>query len=181
MLRNTLSVISLCVLFAGCASHNAQSVAYDPVNDARIRVYFGVTTKFFFNSTCETKARPLRFGYSGTWVSKPRLLNLANTTIGMPVPEDAYRYYDEYVIKANQPLTISVHRLTGIHANIPEHDAGTFIPQAGRDYEVFASKATGFFRLNVRKLSVVDEHVNAEVVDVKGVRECQGASTPQSD
>ncbi|WP_081055045.1 hypothetical protein [Burkholderia diffusa] len=176
MLRNTLSVISLCVLFAGCASHNTQSVAYDPVNDARIRVYFGVTTKLFFNSTCETTARPLRFGYSGTWVSKPRLLNLANTTIGMPVPEDAYRYYDEYVIKAGQPLTISIHRLTGIHANIPEHDSGTFVPQAGKDYEAFPVLRSGYFRLNVRRLIVEDDRVQTEPLDTKSAPLCDNTA-----
>ncbi|WP_080436363.1 hypothetical protein [Burkholderia ubonensis] len=181
MLRNTLSVISLCVLFAGCASHNTQSIAYDPANDARIRVYFGVTTKLFFNSACETKARPLRFGYSGTWVSKPRLLNLANTTIGMPVPEDAYRYYDEYVIKAGQPLTVSIHRLTGIYTNIPEHDAGTFIPQVGKDYEVFASNSTGFFRLNVRRVILEDNRVRTEPVDARHAEPCRGDSAPTAE
>ncbi|WP_081085038.1 hypothetical protein [Burkholderia territorii] len=181
MLRIMLSAAGLCVLFVGCASRPAQHVTYDPANDARIRVYFGVTTKFFFDSSCETKVRPLHFGYSGTWVSKPRLLNLANTTIGMPVPEDAYRYYDEYVIKAGHPLTVSIHRLTGIYANIPEHDAGTFTPEAGKDYEVFASSATGLFRLNVRTVILEDNRVRTEPVDARHAEPCRGDSEPTAN
>ncbi|MPV67672.1 hypothetical protein [Burkholderia sp. BE17] len=178
MLRNTLSALGLCVLFAGCASHKVQSVAYDPASDARIRVYFGTDTHFYFNTECEPKKHAFSFANRGMWVARPRMLNLANTTIGMPVPEDAYRYYDEYVIKANEPLTITLDtggtsQTGGVVFSTPrEHAAGTFVPQAGKDYEAFAVRRSGYFRLNVRRLIVDGERVRTEPVAVPAAREC---------
>ena len=178
LIRNALSVLGLCVFFAGCASHNAQGVAYDPANDARIRVYFGTDTHFYFNTSCEPKKHALSFANRGMWVAKPRMLNLANTTIGMPVPEDAYRYYDEYVIKANEPLTITLDtggtsQTGGVVFSTPrEHAAGSFVPQAGKDYEAFAVHSSGYLRLNVRRLIVTGDHVGTEPVTVRAAREC---------
>lgn len=92
-------IVSICLLLTACAHQKTQpDVQYDPATDARVRVYFGVATKFFFNTTCYPK-------HGGKAVTKPRVFNLANTTIGMPVPADAERYYDEYVVKGGQPLT----------------------------------------------------------------------------
>ncbi|KUY83336.1 hypothetical protein [Burkholderia sp. RF4-BP95] len=182
MLRNALSVLGLCVLFAGCASHSAQSVAYDPANDARIRVYFGTDTHFYFNTSCEPKKHAFDFASRGTAVAKPRLLNLANTTIGMPVPEDAYRYYDEYVVKANEPLTITLDtggtsQTGGVVFSTPrEHAAGTFVPQAGKDYEAFAIHPSGYLRLEIRRLIVEDDRVRTESIGVKHAPLCEDAA-----
>ncbi|MDR6503514.1 hypothetical protein J2785_006707 [Burkholderia ambifaria] len=184
MFKNTLMAVALGTLLAGCASQNTHSAAYDPATDARIRVYFGASTHFFFNTTCEPKKGVLGFGGGGMAVAKPRTLHLANTTIGMPVPEDAYRYYDEYVIKANEPLTISVEYggdslpdFNGFIFRSPfQHIARTFVPQAGKDYEAFASNASNSLQLNVRRLSVVGEHVQTEPVSIKAAPKCQDVS-----
>lgn len=80
-------IVSICLLLTACAHQKTQpDVQYDPATDARVRVYFGVATKFFFNTTCYPK-------HGGKAATKPRVFNLANTTIGMPVPADAERYY----------------------------------------------------------------------------------------
>ncbi|WP_080424627.1 hypothetical protein [Burkholderia ubonensis] len=185
MFRNALLMLALFAFFAGCASHNTQSVAYDPANDARIRVYFGTDTHFYFNTACEPKKHAFSFANRGMWVAKPRMLNLANTTIGMPVPADAYRYYDEYVIKANEPLTITLDtggtsQNGGVVFSTPrEHVAGTFVPAAGRDYEAFAVRPSGRLRLNVRRLIVEDNRVQTESMDVKSAPSCED-SMPSS-
>ncbi|WP_334042075.1 hypothetical protein [Burkholderia ambifaria] len=155
-----------------------QNVTYDPANDARIRVYFGTDTHFYFNTSCEPKKHAFSSANRGMWVARPRMLNLANTTIGMPVPDDAYRYYDEYVIKADEPLTITLDtggtsQTGGVVFSTPrEHAAGTFVPQAGKDYEAFAVRRSGYFRLNVRRLIVDGERVRTEPVAAPEAREC---------
>ncbi|MEN8513235.1 hypothetical protein [Burkholderia sp. RS02] len=184
MFKNTLMAVALGTLLAGCASQNTHSAAYDPATDARIRVYFGASTRFFFNTACEPKKGVLGFGGGGMAVAKPRTLHLANTTIGMPVPVDAYRYYDEYVIKANEPLTISVEYggdslpdFNGfVFRSRFQHIARTFVPLAGKDYEAFASNASNSLQLNVRRLSVVGEHVQTEPVGIKAAPKCQDVS-----
>ena len=94
--------------------------------------------------------------------------NLANTTIGMPVPADADRYYDEYVVKADQPLTASF--TVGGRQQVGEliidqriESSGlTFIPQPGGDYEIVPVQEKSVIRFLVRRLHVRDGVVSAE-------------------
>ena len=112
-------------------------------------------------------------------VAKPRKFHLSNTTVGMPVPEDAYKYYDEYIIKADQPLTITMDKggwsqnngfvVTTAH----EHAAGTFVPQAGADYEVFDYADQGFFRIGIRQLRVDGQRVVAKPMQFAATPMCQ--------
>jgi len=80
------------LLATGCASQSPASGNYDPVSEARVRVYFGATTHFYFNTRCEPKKGLPGFGDSGMAVAMPRLRHLANTAIGMPVPVDTYTH-----------------------------------------------------------------------------------------
>ncbi|OJA51094.1 hypothetical protein [Burkholderia ubonensis] len=187
MARKILMVLALGVVLTGCASQSVENTAYDPTTDARIRVYFGTTTHFYFNTACEPKNGVLGFGRSGMAVAKPRMLHLANTTIGMPVPDDAYRYYDEYVIKANEPLTIALDKggwsqVNGfVTTEMLQHVARTFVPQPGTDYEAFASnRSSSGLDLTVRKLSVIDAHVRTELVNARAAQKCRdmGVDTP---
>jgi len=168
------------VLLMGCALRGTSANStYDPATDARIRVYFGVSTHFYFNTECEPKHGSIGHGGGSTEVAKPRVLHLANTTIGMPLPQDAYKYYDEYVIKANQPLTITLDSGGWSQNNgfvvteTRRHAAGTFAPQAGVDYEAFAQDEHGYLRLAVRRLRVEDQSVQVEMLNIKGAPQCQ--------
>ncbi|CAE6864735.1 hypothetical protein R75465_07878 [Paraburkholderia aspalathi] len=165
----------------GCVHQiSPQSVTYDPVTDARIRVYFGVLTHFYFNTACEPQRGALGYGGGGGMaVAKPRMLHLANTTIGMPVPEDAYRYYDEYVVKADQPLTITLDtggwsQVNGfVITETRQHVAGSFVPRPGMDYEAFPGGDNGSLRLTVRQLLLEDERVQTEPVTLDSAPRCQ--------
>ncbi|MBK3824286.1 hypothetical protein [Paraburkholderia aspalathi] len=146
-----------------------KSTPYNPQTDARVRVYFGVSTHFYFNTACEPQRGALGYGGGGGMaVAKPRMLHLANTTIGMPVPEDAYRYYDEYVVKADQPLTITLDtggwsQVNGfVITETRQHVAGSFVPRPGMDYEAFPGGNKGSLRLTVRQLRLEDERVQTE-------------------
>jgi hypothetical protein len=176
----TLAVL-ICVSMTGCVHQiPPQSVAYDPGTDARIRVYFGVSTHFYFNTACEPQRGALGYGGGGGMaVAKPRMLHLANTTIGMPVPEDAYRYYDEYVVKADQPLTITLDtggwsQVNGfVITETRQHVAGSFVPRPGMDYEAFPGGDKGSLRLTVRQLRLEDERVQTEPMTVDPAPRCQ--------
>lgn len=165
----------------GCVHQTSpQASAYDPTTDARIRVYFGVSTHFYFNTACEPRRGALGYGGGGGLaVAKPRNLNLANTTIGMPVPEDAYRYYDEYVIKANQPMTITLDtgrwsQVNGfVITETRRHVAGSFMPRPGVDYEAFSRGDKGGLELTIRQLRLEDERVQTERVTVDYAPRCQ--------
>ena len=171
-------VLLLSLSMAGCATQVPASSAYNSANDARIRVYFGTTTNFYFNTRCEPKKGLPGFGDNGVAVAKPRLLNLSNTTIGMPIPSDAYKYYDEYVVKANQPLLITLDTggssQTGavIFSTPRQHVAGVFVPQPGRDYEAFAAAETTRLRLTVRELHVKDGQVSSELIPFEKPPQC---------
>ncbi|ORC51231.1 hypothetical protein B2G74_00170 [Burkholderia sp. A27] len=181
MRKNVVSVAVLAAALAGCASDNVKKVAYDPATDARIRVYFGVSTHFYFNIACEPKRGSLGYGGGGGMaVAKPRKLHLGNNVIGMPVPDDAYRYYDEYVVKANQPLTITADVggrrddgiLVWVTAN--QHAARMFVPQPGRDYEMYPGNPQGRLELNVRQLNVTDGQIRTQPVRVDSAPLCAG-------
>jgi len=166
-------VVSICALLAACAHQKTQpDVQFDPATDARVRVYFGVATKFFFNTTCYPK-------HGGKAVTKPRVFNLANTTIGMPVPADAERYYDEYVVKGGQPLTTSFsvggRQEVGAVVLSTAYDsrAWTFVPQAGADYEIVPVQEKLRIRFLVRRLSLKDGIVSTEPEPFTSAPRCE--------
>lgn len=180
MNRRAILAASFCISLMGCAHQpSSQNEIYDRTIDARIRVYFGVSTHFYFNAACEPRNASYGYGAGGgIAVAKPRMFHLANTTTGMPVPEDAYRYYDEYVIKANQPLTITLD--TGgwsqnggfVITQARRHATGTFVPQPGADYEAFADGENGGLGLVVRRLRADDSRVQTERMTVQPAPLC---------
>ncbi|WP_199032046.1 hypothetical protein [Ralstonia sp. ASV6] len=152
MTKTTGLALLICLLLTACA-HQQQEVRSNPDTNARVRVYFGAATNFYFNTTCLPKR-------GGTPVAAPRMLNLANTTIGMPVPRDAYRYYDEYVVRAKEPLSVSVttggqQRFGAItYASKLIETAWMFVPEAEADYEVIPVEEGGIQSLALRRLHV---------------------------
>src|SRR5262249_5209735 len=136
MKRNALlpviAIASLAVL-SGCASSSRQAAAtYHPETEARVRVYWGATTEFFFNTNCVPTRNAKRIT-----VSRPGLSSVTNKTVGMPVPPDAYRYFHEYIVPAEQPLTVRARIVSVTEYGKWEHiekfdqEASTFVPQHG--------------------------------------------------
>lgn len=140
-------VVFLIVLIYGCSSQPTHS-PYDPLTQARIRVYKGPLVHI---SGVETDSK---YYYSASAPALP------NRTIGMPIPKNAdhdllssfagnfgYFPYREYVVPANKPLTIvskSVGSNTSTIGNVVIQGTPLllcrqteirFIPQAGKDYD----------------------------------------------
>ena len=139
--------VSLLVLLCGCSSQPTHS-PYDPLTQARIRIYKGPLVHI---SGVETDSK---YYYSASAPSLP------NRTIGMPVPKNAdhdllsslagnfgYVPYREYFVPANKELAIvskSVGSNTSSIGNVViqgeplllcRQTEIRFIPQAGKDYD----------------------------------------------
>ncbi len=156
--RLTSALVMLAL--AGCATQGGTHATYDPAKDARIRAYWGPVVYFHFNRGCRPP-ESLLAGYPDTIVAtKPGLSALVNKTVGMPVPDDAAKYFHEYVVPAGKPITITSRAnyqdLRGgkpVRVSDPPV-SGTFVPTAGHDYEVWGSAGSAYDRLTLRELHV---------------------------
>lgn len=185
-MRKMAGVLLACGVLAGCASTGAhRSGAYDPATEARIRVYLGAYSHFYFNTTCEPNDSWLLKGPPGMDVAVPGFTRAlaGNTTIGMPLPDDAYKYYDEYVVNANQPLTMTFQiggqriidmgavGTTTISQRV-DHVARSFVPQPGLDYEVFPYEAKWGLETKLRQLHVNGKQVSTTDVELARASRC---------
>lgn len=166
------------VLLAACATSGDER-AYHPETDARVRVYWGPVVYFHFDTACVPVGNaPERKGKT-LLVSKPGLSALRNKTVGMPLPPDAGRYYKEYVVPANQPLTItarfSSQSVMGntMYVSTTPDGAGTFVPAAGRDYEVLVDGSANTPQVQVRQLHDGGGAVTTTPVAVSSAPECR--------
>lgn len=169
----------LAMLLASCAgSGGERSTVYYPESEARARVYWGAVVYFHYDTACVPKEN--LFGYSGDsmLVSKPGLSSLTNKTIGMSVPADAGRYYHEYLVPAGRPLTISARistrtlRGAKTYVETSPVGAGTFVPQPGLDYEIFADDGGWRPQVRVRQLSQGAGGVSTTPVAISAASPC---------
>ena len=175
LVRPTLACAIASLILTGCASSNLRTPdSYQPEHEARIRVYWGATVKFYFDAACIPKkgAQPLV-------VSQPGLSALENKTIGMPVPPDADRYYHEYFVPADKPLTIRAQitklGLFNGKRSIETTRPGfaTFVPQRGQDYELRIDDAYGAARITARHLYATDTNPMTEPLELARSGVCE--------
>lgn len=186
-MRKIAGALLVCGVLAGCAGSGAKrGGVYDPATQARIRVYLGAYSHFYFNTTCEPADNWFAKGAPGIDVAVPGFTRAfaGNETIGMPVPADAYKYYDEYVIKAGQPLTITFRvggdrvvdlgmaGKTTISQRV-QHIARSFVPLPGNDYEVFPYDAAWGLEAKLRQLHVEGSRVSTTDVQLAAAQRCR--------
>lgn len=176
IVSRSLPLLTASLLLAACASPSSQSVSYRPEIDARIRVYWSSTVYFHFNATCVPKQSTFGgFPESSILVSKVGLSAIENKSIGMPLPSDAARYYREYVVPAGQPLTVSAQttKVETIYAKpywvTYAPGAGTFVPQAGQDYEIIVVNS----RVYARHLLADSSGVTTEPMSITKASSCE--------
>lgn len=139
-----------------------------------MRVYWGATVDFFFNTNCVPTHDAKRIT-----ASRPGLSSLTNKTVGMPVPSDAGRYFHEYIVPAEQPLTVRalVVSETMINATryreISPEKASTLVPQHGHDYEIIVRSGDGPTRILARELVQNDSGVSTKPFDISPTHSCQ--------
>ncbi|WP_334052876.1 hypothetical protein [Burkholderia cepacia] len=166
------------IVLGACASPQSTPTAWQPDREARIRVYWGATVYFHYNTACMPK-QGLWGGYPepSRLVSKPGFSAMVNKTVGMPLPSDAYRYYQEWIVPGGQPLTISAQITEATMINAKAYwatyapGAGTFVPEAGRDYEVLIS-GPGSAQIHLRRLLAGTAGVAIEPVAISEAHAC---------
>jgi hypothetical protein len=162
-------------ILSGCASPGSQTAApYHPETEARVRVYWGATVEFFFNTSCVPKHDPHRLT-----VSRPGLSSLTNKTVGMPVPADASPYFHEYIVPADQPLTVRAVVVAEVMLNGKRYretfprEASTLVPQHGHDYEIIVQPVNDDTQISARELVESDSNVSAKPFDITRTHTCQ--------
>ncbi|MHB0991236.1 MAG: hypothetical protein ACYC3O_05560 [Burkholderiales bacterium] len=175
-----VTVVSL--LTAGCATPVGviPPSAYNPTTDARIRVY-SVPDHYiwlFPNQTCAQIVDPSHRGIWFLGISTGLDHFLRTKHIGMPEAANDYdAKYNEFVIKAGEPLTLKaqyVEVLTEDPLNHAIFSGGatcgprfaTLIPEPGHDYEVYSDtywpeRGMNDCNLHVRELKQVAGEVTA--------------------
>jgi hypothetical protein len=181
-------ILSVIILLSGCAlSPDLQTVQtdYDPKTEARIRVYSLSRTFLFPGRSCYSAndENIISIKEAPLFVTRQR-------DIGMPKRGGTATFH-EYVIPANQPLTIvSMRGRSRRWLNAPPSNqasstsrrtycgpvAITFIPQPGEDYEAFFGTSLGrnrycFIRLQ-RLTQISETHLKVEDVNFEEAGLC---------
>lgn len=143
-------MLALCPILSN-ADESAVENKDDVKSDfARIRLFGqnGMGVKYYPNSACYGGNSVTVSGGVGDAFSS-FLGSVSNTSIGMP--ETPYSgkpsarngifsktFFREYKISANQPLTIKLDFQSnpGLRYNYCKTIVGTFVPEAGKDYEI---------------------------------------------
>jgi len=174
------------IILSGCTTSLKLQTDYDPETEARIRVYgFGPTFLF-----------PGRSCYSANdeniiSIKEDPLFVTRQRDIGMLRTGRIAISYHEYVIPANQPLTIVSMQGRGRRSlNWPPSNqasstsnrtfcgpvAITFIPQPGEDYEAFFGTSWGRNRycfIQLQHLTQISEtHLKVEDVEHENAGLC---------
>lgn len=147
---STAALLSACSFLQPAHNVTQANPPYDPARQARVRILagngVGVAANFWTNSSCYTYSLPdtgnrVRVN-DGFWAAAK--YSSTSVTIGMPPsPREGMRpdglyfkdFIKEYVVDANEPLTLALAYGSDYVSCSPP--AATFTPQAGQDYDAF--------------------------------------------
>lgn len=118
-------------------------------NSARIRVYQEANITLYPGEYCYGSSNPEAIKASETGFS----IFGTHKRVGMPVTGDIPGSYNEFLVKAGQPLTVMLQweaEKNGVKANCGPIGS-TFYPQFGKDYDVTIGYAGGCF-VQIREL-----------------------------
>lgn len=124
-------------LLSACAHTEEMVPPFDPAEQARIRVFHGLSAYLYLGNICDGNIHPVIHAAAGGFS-----FLTPNRTIGMPPSGDTPRSYHEYVVPAGQPVTVKMfwqaQNAAGAWTSCgPIHMM--FTPEAGQDYETFMS------------------------------------------
>lgn len=149
-------LLAVSIVLSGCSAHSIlieQDSAYNPKQDARIRVYQingNRTTVVLPETSCrdsDNKISKNPFRRHNRHGGMPQR-TLRNTSIGMPLTErsakalarDSYFQVDSFTeqqVRAGKPVVVRGSQFDAYSCQI----RAEFIPEAGKDYEVSFLKA----------------------------------------
>lgn len=146
----TYLLVCLALAASGGAVSSVQADTY--ANVARIRVFKEAKIVLYPGEYCYGSANPSAIQASdGT----PSLFS-RNIKIGMPLTPDTPADYNEYLIEAGKPFTVTAQleaERNGVTASCGPIGA-TFFPQPSRDYDVTLAY-TGTCYVQIRELSEI--------------------------
>lgn len=156
-------------------------LGFDEKTQARVRVYYSLANIVNFNNTtCDDWSKTKMKNY---------FTRVANSTpnyeiigIGMPKTESSETIFNkkqgwgnketfkEFIIPANQPMIFDATMVDAVVSNRSCHIAASFIPEAGKNYEVWYSQNQRTCSLNFNTINSESEkeiHTTQELNNIK--------------
>ncbi|MDH0524784.1 hypothetical protein [Achromobacter xylosoxidans] len=141
-------------LLAGCSPTNPNiRKSYDAFSDARVRVFVYSATRIRLDFDRDCYESPGFSAHGDGLETIQRFHSFQGSrSVGMPpTSKRSDAIYDEFIIKAGIPVTVfwqfggTLRSGTGfsMHSTQTE-DAGSFIPVAGKDYEIYGMERKGY-------------------------------------
>lgn len=179
-LRTCLYSIATAVALSGCAATGLGKAEMNPAKEARIRVFNqnGIGVRLNPNRACYASETLFGLGdpaiqaSSGGWSAMG-----SNRVVGMPRAADTPEKFHEYVVNANEPMTIeTIYRLGGTATGSLRCGslAGTFTPAPGADYEGYLYFEGQYCKLAIRQLVAAGDAVTTKPVRYTAAPKCGG-------
>jgi hypothetical protein len=172
------TVVSFPLLLAvGCANvRTPETVAYDKTTQARVRAIKGALIRFYPGKECSSPTL-LAIGDEGYSATGGVFAGLeSNKRIGMPLLSDTAKAFNEHLVPANTHLTVE-----GLFAQKIGNTQytcgpviGTFVPSAGKDYEIALERAGGGCILKLREIAFVGAEEKPVSVHFSASSRCEG-------
>jgi hypothetical protein len=151
MLKRAVARLWIAAVLSGCTAVSESESTWNPSSEARIRVFHGTSAYLHLGDVCDGTKRPVIHAAAGGFS-----YFAPNRKIGIPKTSDMPFSYSEYVIPANQPLTIEMYWQAQNASRIWEHCGPIYIrfsPRPGRDYDASMHFENGICRgITLRKL-----------------------------
>ena len=150
-MNKTIALAATLLSATGCSTTSPPLAVSDVT--AKIRVLHGVGVTMYPGKTC--------YGRSAGGVSLASggfSFLVANKKVGMPVTEDTPWSYHEYVIPANEPLTLAMYLYSSTPGAVTVTQTcgpvgATFTPEAGKHYDTNMLFQSGRCSVQVRELT----------------------------
>lgn len=165
-IKITASLIGLTLLLTSCSAQQVIDVPQNVRESARIRVLTFPNNDFYlfpaqacYTLPVEKNGISAHTGGKGYGVLNPLSVLGGNKKIGMPETDDMTWIHHEFRVPANKPLTLLTwYRSIGevnhqFHYSNCGSIAGSFIPQAGEDYDAGLIFEDGRCYLRARQIS----------------------------
>lgn len=173
------NVLILVLTAAGPATNG--SATQEPEATARVRVFnqVGDTVRFHHNKSCYDKASMRGLISKGFQASNGWSRLRENKTVGMPVAVDTPEKFNEYVVPANEPITIEGMHIVSGYTGQGSYTGSCgpigryFTPQVGADYEAYITSDKTHCGLEIRQLLTEQGPVTTRSVHVVPAFPCR--------
>lgn len=191
-----IKILSIAVMSVFSIASFAASEVYNSSTDARIRLFGQNQLPTIMQSNIDCKTNPkgtkINVGGSAGDAFKSFTRTVGNTTIGMPetiVTQNISQhdgilskaFYKEIIIKADQPVNVrggfiglsTVTPSTTVYQEGCSSKTVSFIPKAGRDYEVLSSTENKQCSVQIKEIVIKNRQTQYEPVTMSSEFICK--------